>query len=50
MAKPKINQPNGFNPKTGVYSMDRRWRASRLDGNVKNKGIMNIKKPKKTNW
>ena len=39
-----------MNPKKGVFGMDMRWRASRLGNAAKNRGIMNIKKPKKTNW
>jgi len=47
MTKSKIIKNGQVNPKDGVYGMDRRWRASRLEGAVKNRGTKMVRKPKR---
>ena len=48
MTKSNNFQQGGYNTKRGVYGMDRRWRASRMEGVAKNKGTRMVRKPKKS--
>jgi hypothetical protein len=46
MSKSKIFRNCNLGVKKGVYGIDRRWRASRLENVNKNMGIRMVRKPK----
>lgn len=48
MSKSNNINTGGVKPTRGVFGGDRRWRASRLGNAVKNRGIKNTKKAKKS--